>query len=138
MSVAVFRVQACRRWVEELPATLWIGLHAGLYLVLTAAAVAWVGPFDFGGLIVSLIWGWPVFGLLTAGFGTCMGLLRVLADLPWYWFRALTLLFFTAPLTVVLAADTPMREVAAATTVQLIMALVLVQPRQHWANQDPA
>ncbi|GAA0568342.1 hypothetical protein GCM10010172_60710 [Paractinoplanes ferrugineus] len=137
MSVDALRVRGCRRWTEELPANAWLGAHAGLYLVLSAAAVAWVGPFQFAGLLVILGWGGPVLALLTAGFGTFPGLLRVLADLPWYWFRSLALLSFVLPPALFLSPHTPMREVTAALVVQLSMASVLVQPRRHRVAPPP-
>jgi hypothetical protein len=134
MSVDGFRP---RRWVEELPGRWWVLLHAAFYLVLSGAALALTSPDSLGGMLWALAWGWPVLGLMTAAFGTCLGLLRVLADLPWPWYRLLSLLFFVAPLGVVVPAGTPVKEAAVAVAVQVIMALVVVQPHRSWAMADP-
>ncbi|MEU4237129.1 hypothetical protein [Actinoplanes sp. NPDC026619] len=131
-------VNALRGWAEELPAGRWILLHAAAYLALSATALALTWHDGVGGLLFALAWGAPVFALLTAGFGTCLGLLRVLADLPWYWYRAVALLFFAAPLGLMLSAGVSARDVGVAAGVQIIMALLLVQPRRHWATRDPA
>ena len=128
--------------ISELSPCSWLALHVALYLttpviVLTAAAILAgdaVGPSLVGGIAVTSWYGpWILLPLMLA-----LAVLRTLADLPWYWFRAATaLLFALLPLLLLIAAPAAAAPVAVA---HAIMAVLVVQPaaRGGRSNEDPA
>jgi len=133
--------------LAALPTAAWLGIHVLLYLSLSAAVlVLWDMPSSslvetllftvFG--VLSLA---PVLAFLSVAGTFCLGVLRLLTDARWYWFRLAAVLLFAVPfpLIVFLASDgaTALPIFGA----QLATALLIVQPRKkpgRWADQDPA
>jgi hypothetical protein len=143
--VVVRRRPLCR--LGELPCLAWLSLHTLLYLGVVAAAVA---LWELGlqrdltrtlvTLIVAIAWCSPLLALLSLAAACCQGVLRVLADIRWYWFRMAALLLFAAPLPLFLLNVDGLAVALSVAAVQLVTALLIVQPREGpagWADRDP-
>lgn len=131
----------------ELPLLAWLSLHVLLYLgVCTVGGILWglgSGATPVGHLImlsVVVVWLTPLVIMLSLPAACCLIVLRMLSDVRWYWFRLAAVLLFAVPLPLyVLHTSGPGMAVPAA-AIQLVMALLIVQPREGprgWADRDP-
>jgi hypothetical protein len=116
----------------------WLLWHTLIYLVLLVAGLAVLeggGWFRVdvlaGAADAALLLAWGILPLVlvpvTVGL---LALVRTGQDLPWYWFRLVTLLLLNLPDLVLLRSD----ALGAFAAVNSILALLVVQP--HWRLDD--
>lgn len=147
MGVDAFRCRPFYR-LGELPCLAWLSLNTFLYLGVGAAAVA---LWDLGlrrdptetliTVLAAVVLLSPLVALMGAAAACCLGMLRILSDLRWYWFRLAALLLFAAPLPLFLFHADGLAVALTVAAVQLMTALLIVQPREGpagWADRDPA
>ena len=125
----------CRR-IAVLPGPPWLVLHVLLYLgvgvlgvILWQAATgnSWVEIAVL--LMVAVGWYAPLIAVAAGAASLCLGVLRLVSDLRWYWWRLSAALLFAFPFPFVLySVDGPATALPVA-AVQLVTALLLVQPR---------
>jgi hypothetical protein len=125
----------CRR-VDGLPGAPWLALHVLLYLgsglagvILWQAAAGHRWVEIVGLLLVAVGWYAPLIAIAAVAASLCLGVLRLVSDLRWYWWRLTAVLLFAFPFPFVLySADGPGTALPVA-AIQLVTALLLVQPR---------
>ena len=126
------------RRVRELHWFPWMALHAALVLVLVAGALAaWnfstgaaIRPSLFAGVVVAFFYApWLIAPLVLV-----LALLRMLADLRWYWFRLCAVLMFGVPIPALLNAEAV--GILCFAVAQMLMALLIVQPRPPGLRSD--
>ena len=126
------------RRVRELHWFPWMALHAALVLALVAGALTvWnlstgtgIGTSLAGGVVVAAFYApW-----LMVPLALILALLRVLADLRWYWFRLWAVLLFGLPIPALLNAETA--GILSFAVAQTLMGLLIVQPRPPGLRSD--
>jgi hypothetical protein len=125
----------CRR-VAALPGASWAVLHVLLYLAIGLSGVIlwqaatgnrWVDIMVL--LMVAVGWYAPLIAIAAVAASLCLGVLRLVSDLRWYWWRLSAVLLFAFPFPFILyAVDGPATALPVA-AIQLATALLLVQPR---------
>ncbi|MEV4658380.1 hypothetical protein [Micromonospora sp. NPDC049301] len=137
--------------LAELQWAGWLSLHVLLYLGLWLAGFVVYVLMDLPPgralaehlllIIIGIMFLAPLWALLSVAATFCLGVLRLLSDVRWYWFRLAAILLFAAPFPLfVLSAYGPQKALPVAAA-QVLMALLIVQPRTDpggWANQVPA
>jgi hypothetical protein len=76
-----------------------------------------------------VVWFSPLLAVMAVAASVCLGALRFMTDIRWYWFRLVAVLLFAVPvplLTLVVAGPAAAVPV---TAVQLAMALFIVRPQ---------
>ncbi|MGK5737616.1 hypothetical protein [Micromonospora sp. URMC 103] len=149
MDVDVFRCRPLHR-LAELPAVPWLSIHVLLYLgVGVTGFVLWDLPPDrnLAEALVLMILG-VVFVLLSPGGALlgvaaafCLGVLRLLSEVRWYWFRLAAILLFAVPFPLLLLSVYGPETALLVAAIQLAAALLIVQPRKRpggWADREPA
>ncbi|MFY1689682.1 hypothetical protein [Plantactinospora sp. WMMB782] len=150
MSVEVSPCRPLRR-LAELPTVLWLGTHVLVYLGVGVAVFAGYAFWDAQprssfaenliSIIIGILWLGPVWAFVSVAATFCLGVLRLLTDARWYWFRLAAVMLFAVPFPLfVLAVSGPEAALPVAGA-QLATALLIVQPRRkpgRWADRDPA
>ncbi|MEU7715507.1 hypothetical protein AB0B03_26615 [Micromonospora chalcea] len=135
--------------LAALPAPLWVGIHLLLYLGVAVVVPLLWEPAPAGGRVeavrraltelpsVLLSPGGVMVTALAAG---CLGVLRLLSRVRWYWFRLAAILLFGVPLPLFVFAAAGARAAVPVAIPHLLVALLSVQPRRTdgWAEPDPA
>jgi hypothetical protein len=118
-----------------------------LYLSMGAVGLAlWEFSFDgsvtrtLAALVITIAWGWPLWIAVSVVVSICLGALRVLSTLRWYWFRLVAVLLFAVPLPLFLLAGVGPETALPVAALQVAMALLIVQPGEGdgWSSRDPA
>jgi hypothetical protein len=132
MGVDTFHCTPLRR-VAGLSGWPWVSLHVLLYLVLAAAGYAlWSGAtgssmaYVLVGTAVVIGWYGPVLSVVVS---VCLGALRLMTDVRWYWFRLVAVLLFAVPVPLLVLFLAGPAAAIPVTAVQLAMALFIVRPR---------
>ncbi|MBF9132458.1 hypothetical protein I0C86_26420 [Plantactinospora sp. S1510] len=150
MSAEVLPWRPLRR-LAELPTVLWLGMHVLLYLGVGMAGYAGYALWDLRPgaplvdslllIVVGVVWLGPLWAFVSVAATFCLGVLRLLTDVRWYWFRLAAVLLFAVPFPLfVLSVYGPETALPVAGA-QLATALLIVQPRKKpggWADRDPA
>ncbi|SCG65053.1 hypothetical protein [Micromonospora humi] len=141
------------RWRHDLavsPALAWLSIHLLLYLGVGATTLAlWNRVPDLSlvdTLLLTLLG--VMFVLLNPGAAAvgvaaacCLGVLRLLSGVRWYWFRVAAVLLFAVPFPLALLVAAGPATALPVAAFQLTAALLVVQPRERpdaWASRDPA
>ncbi|MGC4744361.1 hypothetical protein ACLQ28_01670 [Micromonospora sp. DT201] len=137
--------------LAELPWALWFGFHVLLYLGVWAVGFvvyALMDPprgtafaEDLLLIIIGIMFLAPLWALLSIAATVCLGVLRLLSDVRWYWFRLAAILLFAAPFPLFVLSTYGLQKALPVAGAQLVTALLIVQPRQNpggWANRSPA
>ncbi|MBE1488580.1 hypothetical protein [Plantactinospora soyae] len=150
MGVDVLRCRPLHR-LAELPTALWLSIHVLFYLGLGAMGFAGYALWDLHPrtplaeslslMIIGVLWLSPLWVFVSVAATFCLGVLRLLSDVRWYWFRLAAVLLFAVPFPLfVLSVYGPEAALPVAGA-QLATALLIVQPRKkpgRWADRDPA
>ncbi|GIF66175.1 hypothetical protein Ais01nite_42100 [Asanoa ishikariensis] len=133
--------------LAELPTAAWLSIHVLLYLCLSAVVfLLWDTPISsltdiLLAIVVGVAWLAPLWVFLSVAATFCLGVLRLLTDARWYWFRLAAVLLFAVPFPLlVLSVAGPAMALPVAGA-QLATALLIVQPRRKpglWADRAPA
>lgn len=140
---------ACRpiQRLAELPTVLWLGIYVLLYLWLsTVSLVLWDRSSTsladtLLSVVVGLVWMSPLVVFVSLAATFCLGVLRLLSDARWYWFRLAAVLLFAVPFPLFLLFTSGPESALPVAGAQLATALLIVQPRKkpgEWADRDPA
>ncbi|MFE2618210.1 hypothetical protein ACFXA2_31855 [Micromonospora chalcea] len=135
--------------LAALPALPWVGIHLLLYLGVAVVVPLLWEPAPAGGRVeavrqalaelpsVLLSPGGVVVTALAAG---CLGVLRLLSRVRWYWFRLAAILLFGVPLPLFVFAAAGARAAVPVAVPHLLVALLIVQPQRSdgWTEPDPA
>ncbi|WP_433495897.1 hypothetical protein ACQP26_13715 [Micromonospora sp. CA-248089] len=135
--------------LAALPALPWIGIHLLLYLGVAVVVPLLWEPAPAGSRVEafgqaltevpSVIFspGGVMVSALAAG---CLGVLRLLSRVRWYWFRLAAILLFGVPLPLFVFAAAGAEAAVPVAVPHLLVALLVVQPRRPdgWAEPDPA
>ncbi|MFG1721204.1 hypothetical protein ACGFII_21515 [Micromonospora chalcea] len=132
--------------LAALPALPWLGIHLLLYLGVAVVVPLLWEPAPAGGRVeavrqaltelpsVLLSPGGVVVTALAAG---CLGVLRLLSRVRWYWFRLAAILLFGVPLPLFVFAAAGARAALPVAVPHLLVALLIVQPRRSDGNIAP-
>ncbi|MCG5442467.1 hypothetical protein NIE79_000245 [Micromonospora sp. NIE79] len=137
--------------LAELPWAPWFGLHVLLYLGVWSAGHLVYALMDsppgttlaedllLTALGIMLLA--PLWALLSVAATFCLGVLRLLSDVRWYWFRLAAILLFAAPFPLFVFSAYGLQKALPVAGAQVLTALLIVQPRKNpggWANRNPA
>lgn len=135
----------------ELPWALWFGFNVLLYLgVWLAGLVVYALTDTVPGvglaenlllLVIGIMFLFPLWALLSVAGTVCLGVLRLLSDVRWYWFRLCAILLFAVPFPLFVFSTYGLRMALPVAGAQLVTALLIVQPRKKSdgsANRNPA
>ncbi|MGC4867690.1 hypothetical protein ACLQ3B_19930 [Micromonospora sp. DT53] len=146
-------IDALRRPLDrlaDLPWILWFGLHVLLYLGVWLTGYVVYALMDLPPgralaedllvMTIGIMFLAPLWALLSVAATLCLGVLRLLSDVRWYWFRLAAILLFAAPFPLfVFSAYGPQKALPVAVA-QVVTAMLIVQPRKDsggWANRNP-
>ncbi|MET7470783.1 hypothetical protein [Micromonospora sp. NPDC005211] len=135
--------------LAALPALPWLSVHLLLYLGIAVVVPVLWEPAPAGGLVeafgqaltevpsVLLSPGGVMVSALAVG---CLGLLRLLSGVRWYWFRLAAVLLFVVPLPLFVYAAAGAGAAVPVAVPHLLVALLIVQPRlsDRLADRAPA
>ncbi|MEU4476057.1 hypothetical protein [Micromonospora sp. NPDC023888] len=137
--------------LAKLPGALWIELYVLLYLGVWLAGFAVYAVMDGAPrvgiaenlllIIIGAMFLFPLWALLSVAGTVCLGVLRLLSDVRWYWFRLAAILLFAVPFPLFVFSFYGLRMALPVAGAQLVTALLIVQPRKNpdgWANRNPA
>ncbi|MCG5469056.1 hypothetical protein LADH09A_002961 [Micromonospora sp. LAH09] len=137
--------------LAELPWALWFGLHVLLYLGVWLAGYVVYAFIDVTPgvgiaenlllITIGVMFLFPLWALLSVAGTVCLGVLRLLSDVRWYWFRLAAILLFAVPFPLFVFSTYGLRMALPVAGAQLVTALLIVQPRNNpggWANRNPA
>ncbi|MDG4783698.1 hypothetical protein O7614_29005 [Micromonospora sp. WMMD961] len=137
--------------LADLPWALWFGLHVLLYLGVWLAGYVVYALMDLPPgraiaedlllIFIGIVLLAPLWALLSVAATVCLGVLRLMSDVRWYWFRLAAILLFAAPFPLFVFSAYGLPKALPVAAAQVVTALLIVQPRKSpggWANRNPA
>ncbi|MFC5006769.1 hypothetical protein ACFPIJ_54285 [Dactylosporangium cerinum] len=146
-SPAFFPQCSTLRRIEDASWRLWLSMYVLVYVALDLGTLSILAAAEgdrasriIGVVILGVVWTMPLhIAAVVLAAGELMLLRAVAADLQRFWFRLSALGVFVLPalaLTLLgTAGDT--RALLAVMPMHIVMGLLVVQPRFHWANSAP-